>query len=74
MTKVLVEKTHNFNSFLKMHLQEIEQRAWMFYNMKRSKEYARERIKQNLDWEFEFSPAPDLEKKVDEIINQVYKK
>jgi len=60
--------------FQKMHLQEIEQRALIFYNLKRSKEYARRRILQNLKWEFEHASPSTLEKKVDEILNQVYKK
>lgn len=62
------------SAFQKMHTEEIEQRAWIFYNLNRSKEYARERIMENLRWEFESLPSPLLEKKVDEIINHVYKK
>lgn len=61
-------------AFQKMHLEEIEQRAWIFYNLNRSREYARKRIMENLRWEFESLPSPILEKKVDEIINLVYKK
>jgi hypothetical protein len=62
------------SAFQRMHLEEIEQRAWIFYNLKRSKDYARKRIVENLRWEFECVPSPLLEKKVDEIINHVYKK
>jgi len=61
-------------AFQKMHLQEIEQRALLFYNLKKSKEYARKRILQNLKWEFEFSSPSALEKRVDDILNIVYKK
>ncbi len=62
------------SAFQKMHLDEVERRAWIFYNLKRSREYARKRIMDNLRWEFESSPSPLLERKVDEIINHVYKK
>lgn len=61
-------------AFQKMHIEEIEQRAWIFYNLNRSREYARKRIVENLRWEFESLPSPLLEKKVDEILNLVYKK
>ncbi|MCX6354366.1 MAG: hypothetical protein NTZ78_05615 [Candidatus Aureabacteria bacterium] len=61
-------------AFQKMHLQEIEQRALLFLSLDRSKEYARRRILQNLRWEFEFSSPSGLEKKVDEILNNVYRK
>ena len=61
------------NAFQKMQLQEIEQRAWIFLQLKRSRDYARRRILQNLKWEFEFFPAASLEKKVDEIVAYVYK-
>jgi hypothetical protein len=61
------------NPFQKMFLQEIEQRAWIFFSLHYSKEHARKRIVQNLRWEFESFPSSGLEKKVDEIINHVYK-
>lgn len=57
-----------------MHLQEVEQRAWIFLTLNRSRQYARERIIQNLRWEFERVPPGLIEKRVDEIISRVYKK
>ncbi|MCX6357118.1 MAG: hypothetical protein NT045_04450 [Candidatus Aureabacteria bacterium] len=62
------------SEFQKMHLAEIEGRAWLFYNLKRNRGYARSRILQNLRWEFQCVPPASLEKKVDEILDQVYKK
>lgn len=60
-------------AFHAMHLQEIEDRAWLFFNLKRNRGYARKRIMQNLRWEFEHAPSAALEKKVDEILGHVYK-
>jgi hypothetical protein len=74
MTSSKSQNSGPAGSFTDMHLQEIEQRGWMFFHLKRDKEYASSRIKQNLQWEFEFSPSPELEKKVDEILNRIYKK
>jgi hypothetical protein len=61
------------NPFSKMHLDEIEQRAQLFYQLKYDKGHARARIRQNLEWEFEQTPAPGMLDKVDEIIKRVYK-
>lgn len=70
----MTTKAAKSGAFQKMHVEEIEQRAWIFYNLKRSREYARKRIMENLRWEFESSPSPLLEKRVDEILSLVYKK
>jgi hypothetical protein len=59
-------------AFQEMHLREIEERARTFHRLAHSREYAKKRILQNLRWEFEFSPVPALDKKVDEIVNRVY--
>ena len=66
----MAEKT---DAFEKMHLDEIEERARMFRNLGRGREEARERILQNLEWEFELVPSAALGKKVAEIIGRVYK-
>jgi hypothetical protein len=63
------------DSFIDMHLQEIEQRAWMMHNLKHSKADAMARIKQNLAWEFDFVALPaKLEKKIEEIVARIYEK
>ena len=61
------------SAFQKMHLDEIAERARLFQRLARTKEYAKKRIIQNLRWEFECSSSTALEKKVDEIVNYVYR-
>ena len=60
-------------AFEKMHMDEIEQRARMFRNLGRSREEAKRRITQNMEWEFELGPELAIEKKVAEIVNRVYR-
>ncbi len=59
------------NAFQKMQYDEIAERARLFQRLAHSKEHAKQRILQNLRWEFS-SPSAAIEKKVDEIVNRVY--
>ena len=61
------------SAFQKMHLDEIAERARLFQSLACTKEYAKKRIIQNLRWEFESSSSAAIEKKVDEIVNYVYR-
>lgn len=60
------------SAFHKMHLDEIAERARLFHGLAHGREYAKNRILQNLRWEFDSLPSAALEKKVDEIVNHVY--
>lgn len=60
------------SAFQKMLFDEIAERARLFQRLAHSKEHAKQRILQNLRWEFESAPSAAIEKKVDEIVNWVY--
>ncbi|MDD5556025.1 MAG: hypothetical protein PHN82_02120 [bacterium] len=55
-----------------MPLREIEQRASLLFGLRYGKRRARERILQNIRWEFGHAPSAALERRIEEIIDHAY--
>ncbi|GAG39806.1 unnamed protein product [marine sediment metagenome] len=73
MVKSPTRSSYSYESpFQKMHMYEIKDRATIFYDLNYPKSEAKKRIKQNIEWEFDFFPMPDFYKEVDKIVDFVY--
>lgn len=76
-SKVPLCYLHAPEKALRMYLEEMEERASLLYRLYYTKEEALRRLKGNLFWDWECNPKPsyvkELEKKIEEIVDRVYK-
>lgn len=75
----LVTKSHlgladQDERFVKMHLDEIRDRAVILRNLDYDKETTKKRIKKYIEWGFEFFDTPRFYQSVDSIVDDVYNK
>ncbi|MDP8247478.1 MAG: hypothetical protein P9M00_05025 [Candidatus Tritonobacter lacicola] len=73
MVKKPTRKSYSYKSpFQKMHMYEIKDRATILRGLDYPRAEAKKRIKQNIEWEFDFLPMPDFYREVDNIVDYVY--